>query len=71
MMHNFPYEEHNRSKTRALHPEIKVKIYLEPKFANLVIKNNKSYTNWHNCSSHGHNIEYNRQFLSIAQKHNR
>ena len=35
------YIEHNRSKTRSLHPKIIVKIYLEPNYANLVIKNNK------------------------------
>ena len=48
MMHKFSYEhniEHNRSKIRALHPKIIDKIYLEPNYANLVIKNNKSYTN--------------------------
>ena len=31
------------------------KIYLEPNYANLVIKNNKIiYKLWHNCSSHEH-----------------
>ena len=44
IMYKFSYEhniEHNRSKIRALDPEIIGKIYLEPKYANLVIKNNK------------------------------
>ena len=44
---------------------------IEHNYANLVIKNNKLvYELWHNCSSHGHNIEHDRQLLSIAQKHN-
>ena len=59
MLHNI---EHNRSLTKALHPKIIGKIYLEPNYANLVIKNNKIiYKLWHNCSSHGRNIEPNRQ----------
>ena len=63
MMHKFSYE-HNRSKIRALHPKIIGKIYLEPNYANLVIKNNKIiYKLWHNCSSHEHNIEHNRQIF--------
>ena len=44
MMHKYSYEhniEHNRSNIRALHPKIKVEIYLEPNYANLVIKNNE------------------------------
>ena len=44
MMHKFSYKhniEHSRSKIRALNPEIIGKIYLEPNYANLVIKNNK------------------------------
>ena len=44
MMHNISYE-HSRSKIRTLHPKIIGKIYLELNYANLVIKNNKSYTN--------------------------
>ena len=59
MIHMFSYDhniEHNRSKIRALHPKIIGKIYLEPNYANLVIKNNKIlYKLWHNCSSHEHN----------------
>ena len=42
MMHKFSYEhniEYNRSKIRALHPSIIGKIYLEPNYANVVIKN--------------------------------
>ena len=64
-MHKSSYEhniEHNRSKLRALNPEIIGKIfYLEPNYANLVIKN--IYKLWHNCSSHGNNIERNRQIF--------
>ena len=44
MMHKFSYEhniEHNRSKIRALHPEIIGKFYLEPNYVNVVIENNK------------------------------
>ena len=67
MMHKVSYEhniEHNRSKIRALHPKMIDKIYLEPNYANLVIKNNKIiYKLWHNCGSHGHNIEHNRQLF--------
>ena len=47
MMHRYSYEqniEHNRSNIRALHPKIQVEIYLEPNYANLVIKNNKIIT---------------------------
>ena len=40
MMHKFSYE-HNRSKITVMHPKIIGKIYLEPNYANLVIKNNK------------------------------
>ena len=43
MIPKFSYEhniEHNRSKIRALPPKIIIKIYLEPNYANLVIKNN-------------------------------
>ena len=50
-MHKFSYEhniEHKKSKLRALNPEMIGKNYLEPNYANLVIKNNKSYTNT-NC----------------------
>ena len=63
MMHKFSCE-HNRSKIRVLHPKLIGKIYLEPNYANIVIKNNK-ITNklWQNCSSHGHNIEHNWQIL--------
>ena len=46
MMHKFSYVhniEHNRSKIRALHPKIIDKIYLEPNYANLVIKNKIIY----------------------------
>ena len=64
VIHKFAYEhniEHSRSKIKALHPKIMVKIYLEPNYANLIIKNNKIiYRLWHNCSSHGLNIEHNR-----------
>ena len=35
----------NRSKIRVLHPKTIGKIYLEPNYANLVIKIIKSYTN--------------------------
>ena len=38
MMHKFSYE-HNKSKIKALNPEICVKVYLEPNYDNLVIKN--------------------------------
>ena len=64
MMHKF-YYEHNRSKIRALHPNMIGKfIWSLTIYANLVIKNNKIiYKLWHNCSSHGHNIEHNRQIL--------
>ena len=44
MMHRFSYEhniEHNRSNIRALHPKIIGKNYLEPNYANLVVKNTK------------------------------
>ena len=45
------------------------KIYLEPNYANLVIKNNKIiYKLWHNCSSHEHNIEHNRQIFEHCLK---
>ena len=61
IMHKFSYEhniQHNRSQLRALHPNLIRKIYLHPNCANLVIKNNKIiYKLWHNCSSHGHNVE--------------
>ena len=40
IMHNFS-NEHSRSKIRTMHPKIIGKIYLEPNYANLVIKNNK------------------------------
>ena len=43
MMHKFSYG-HNRSKIRAPHPKIIRKIYLQPNYANLVIKSNNSYT---------------------------
>ena len=37
--------------------------------ANLVIKNNKIlYKLWHHCSSHGHNIEHNRQIFEHCSK---
>ena len=69
-MYKFSYEhnvEHNRSKIRGLHPRLIDKIYLCT-YANLVIKNNKIiYRLWHNCSSHEHNIEYNRQFLALLK----
>ena len=76
MMHKFSYEhniEHNRLKIRALYLTIIGKIYLEPNYANLVIKNNKIiYKLWHNCSNHGHNIKHIiGKFLNIAQQHNR
>ena len=45
MMHRFSYIEHNRSKIKVLHPKVVGKIYLEPNYVNVVIKNNKSYTN--------------------------
>ena len=33
-------------------------------YVNLIIKHNKIvYELWHNCSSHGHNIEHNRQLF--------
>ena len=68
MMKKFSYEhniKYNRSKIRALHSRIIGKINLDPSYANLVIKNNKIiYKQWHNCSSHGHNIEHNRPKLS-------
>ena len=35
-------------------------IFMEPNYVNLVIKIIKSYTNWHNCSNYGHNIEHTR-----------
>ena len=41
MMYKFSYEhniEYNRSKIRVLHPKAIGKIYLEPNYANLVIK---------------------------------
>ena len=41
MMQKFSYEhniEHNRSKIRAVHPKIIGKIYMDPNYANLVIK---------------------------------
>ena len=61
MLHNIEHNiEHNRSKIKALHPKIIGKIYLEPNYANVVIKNNKSYS-YKLWSSHGHNIEPNRQ----------
>ena len=67
MIHKFPYEhntEHSTSKIRALHPKIISKIYLVSNYANLVIKSNKIiYKLWHICSSHGHNIEHNRQIF--------
>ena len=67
MMHKFSYEcsiEHIRSKLSALHPKLVGKIYLESNYAILVIENNKIiYKLWHNCSTHGHNIEHNRQFF--------
>ena len=53
MMHKFSYKhniEYNRSKIRALHPKTIGKIYLEPNYTYLVIKNNKIiYKLWHNC----------------------
>ena len=61
MMHKFSYEhniKHNRSKLRALHPNLIRKNYLHPNCANLVIKNNNII--YKLCSSHGHNIEHNR-----------
>ena len=62
MMHKVSYEhniEHNRSKTRALHPKIIVKIYLEPTYANVVINTNKIlYKLWYNCSSNGQILEH-------------
>ena len=36
MMHKFSYE-HNKSKIKALNPEICVKVHLEPNYDNLVI----------------------------------
>ena len=70
MMQKFSYEhntEYNRSKIRTLHPKILGKIYLEPNYAHLAIKyNNIIYKLWHNCSSHGYNIEHNRQLFSKA-----
>ena len=44
MMHEFSYKhniERNRSKLRALNPEIVGKIYLQPNYANVVIKDDK------------------------------
>ena len=61
MMHKFSYKhniEHNRSKIRVQNPEIIVKIYSEPNYANLII-----YKLCHHCSGYGHNIEYNRQMF--------
>ena len=52
MMHKFSYEhsiEHNKSKIRTMYPKIIGKKYLEPNYANLVIRNNKIiYELWHN-----------------------
>ena len=63
MMQQFPYKhniKYNRSKIRALHP----KNCLGLNYSDLVIKNNKIiYKLWHNCSSHWHNIEHNRQIF--------
>ena len=37
---------------------------MEPNYANLVIKNNKTvYKWWHNYSIYEHNIEHNRQLF--------
>ena len=47
---------------------------MEPNYAELyiVIKSNKIVKAlWHNWCTHGHNIEHNKQVLSIAEKHNR
>ena len=54
---------------RALHPKMIGKIYLEFNYANLDIKNNKIiYKLWHNCNSHGYNIEHNRQIFEHCSK---
>ena len=64
MRHKFS-NEHNRLKTRTLHPSIMVKRNsLKPNYANLMIKNNKIvYELWHNCSGYGHHIEHNRKLF--------
>ena len=54
------------SKIRALYPIIIGKINLEPNYANLFIK--IIYELWYNCSSHGHNIEHNRQIFEQCSK---
>ena len=73
MMHKFSYEhniEHSRSKIRILHPKTIGKIYLELNY--VCLSSHKIiYKLWHNCSSHGHNTEHNRQIFELAQKHNR
>ena len=71
MMQRFSYEhnfEHSRSKLNAQHPKLVGKIYLESiaNYANLVIE--VIYKLWHNCSSHGNNIEHNRQFFEHCSK---
>ena len=44
-------------------------INLQFNYANVVIKINKIvYELWHNCSSHGHNIEHNRQLFEHCSK---
>ena len=60
-------------KIKALHPKILGKNLSGPNYANLVIKNNNIiYKLWHNCSSHGHNIEHsyiaNRQIFEHCSK---
>ena len=71
MMHKSSREHNIKHNRSALNPEIIDKNYLEPNYANLVIK--IIYKLWHNCSSHGHNnnrskIEHNRLELTAAKQ---
>ena len=61
MRHKFSHE-HNRSNTGALQYSILgTNQSMKPKYANIIILTHKIvYKLWHNCSSDGHNNEYNR-----------